>query len=56
MELAKADRFFVHRTLREWAKMIGCSLGLVARLFFRQARDPARYISLAPPLSTAHNR
>jgi hypothetical protein len=34
MRLAEADRFFVHRPLREWAKAIGCSMGLVAKLPF----------------------
>jgi hypothetical protein len=32
MELAKADRFFVQRSLREWAHAIGCSDGLVSEL------------------------
>src|SRR5262249_9592521 len=32
MELAKADRFFIQRSQREWAKLIGCSVGLVAEL------------------------
>jgi hypothetical protein len=32
MGLAKADRFFVKRSLREWAEAIGCSEGLVAKL------------------------
>jgi hypothetical protein len=32
MRLAKADRFFVKRPQREWAKAIGCSAGLVAKL------------------------
>jgi hypothetical protein len=32
MRLAKADRFFVQRSLREWAEAIGCSEGLVAKL------------------------
>src|SRR5262249_11683120 len=30
--LAKADRFFVQRSLREWADAIGCSEGLVPKL------------------------
>jgi hypothetical protein len=29
MQLAQADRLFVQRTIREWAKAIGCSTGLV---------------------------
>jgi hypothetical protein len=38
MERAKADRFFVHRSQREWAEAIGCSPGLVAKLpFWQQA-------------------
>jgi len=32
MDLAKADRLFVQRSLREWAHAIGCSDGLVAKL------------------------
>jgi len=34
MELAKRDRTFVDRPLREWAEAIGCSEGLVTKLPF----------------------
>jgi hypothetical protein len=34
MELAKKDRFFVQRSLREWAEAIGCSEGLANELPF----------------------
>src|SRR5262249_45594754 len=34
MKLAEADPQFVRRTLREWAKEIGCSAGLIPRLRF----------------------
>lgn len=34
MKLAKADRSFVHKSQRQWAKAIGCSSGLVAKLPF----------------------
>jgi hypothetical protein len=34
MKLAKADRSFVHKTQRQWAKAIGCSVGLVTKLPF----------------------
>ncbi len=37
MELAKTDRFFVERSLREWAERIGCSEGLVPKLPLWQA-------------------
>jgi len=32
MKLAEDDRFFVQRSLREWAQAIGCSDGLVVKL------------------------
>jgi hypothetical protein len=32
IQLAKADRAFVNRSLREWAEAIGCSEGLVPDL------------------------
>jgi hypothetical protein len=32
MELARKDRSFVSRSLREWSKAIGCSVGLVVKL------------------------
>jgi hypothetical protein len=31
-QLANADRSFVHKTQRQWAQAIGCSVGLVAKL------------------------
>jgi hypothetical protein len=31
-KMAKADRSFVHRTQRQWAQALGCSVGLVAKL------------------------
>lgn len=40
MQLAKANRSFVKRPLREWAQAIGCSEGLVTRLpFWQQTMD-----------------
>jgi hypothetical protein len=37
MKLAKADHRFVHKSQREWAKALGCSVGLVAKLPFWKA-------------------
>jgi hypothetical protein len=66
MRLAKRDPSFVHKTQRQWAKAIGCSVGLVARLpLWKQVMErtdrgrgkgkPRAVGSLTPEvLATAH--
>jgi hypothetical protein len=53
MDLAKADRFFVQRPLREWAEAIGCSEGTVAKLTLwretMKATGRGRSGRVAPP-------
>jgi hypothetical protein len=49
LELAAADWSFVHRSMRQWAKAIGCSVGLVAKLpFWRLVQERKRPTGGAP--------